>query len=384
MKDQSKVRRRWMSFSLRTLLLAVMLASILFGWLASKVRQARRQRVAVAAIEKIGGVVKYDYEIKPDGGAIYNATLPGPPWLREWMGRDFVANVASVKISQWKIPAKISIGFESMWHFVGIDNGQALTDVRMANFREFPELKVLELQGVQFRGHAEGHLQGLAKLEQLSLQDSGITDAQLANLRGMRQLKELNLQRTRISDAGLLHLHSLTRLETLKLDHTRVRGEGLTHLASLERLQNLSLSGCPISDSGLAYLPAMQNLKKLDLDGVQITNTGLVHLRNASGLKDLNLWGNHISDAGLPSLYELTNLVNLEVHQTAITDDGCDKLRKVLPKLQTASTGNSRWPRAPYFPRSWVVAYERTVGQSINTISLWGRTLVEVPWLAMR
>src|SRR5438132_567105 len=49
-------KRRWAQFSLGTMFIVV---SLLCVWLALLVNQAHRQRAAVAAIEKLGGIVGY-------------------------------------------------------------------------------------------------------------------------------------------------------------------------------------------------------------------------------------------------------------------------------------------------------------------------------------
>jgi hypothetical protein len=50
-------RRRWFQFSLRTLMVFVVVTSVPLGWLGIKVKEARKQRESVRAIEKLGGTV---------------------------------------------------------------------------------------------------------------------------------------------------------------------------------------------------------------------------------------------------------------------------------------------------------------------------------------
>ena len=54
--------RRFLQFSLRTLLVVVLLVSIGMSWLAVKLERARRQKEAVRTIEKAAGWVVYDYQ----------------------------------------------------------------------------------------------------------------------------------------------------------------------------------------------------------------------------------------------------------------------------------------------------------------------------------
>jgi len=81
--------RRRFRFSLRTLLALVVLLGVGLGWV---VQQAERQRKAVEAIRKAGGIVRYDYEMDEGG----NAEPPVPTWLMRLVGDDYFADVAAV------------------------------------------------------------------------------------------------------------------------------------------------------------------------------------------------------------------------------------------------------------------------------------------------
>ena len=56
------VFRRRFQFSLRSLMLLVVVVAIPCSWFATAMKAAREQRTAVEAIEKLGGFVNYDYE----------------------------------------------------------------------------------------------------------------------------------------------------------------------------------------------------------------------------------------------------------------------------------------------------------------------------------
>ena len=63
-------RRRWLQYTLRSLFMVMTLACVGMSWLGIKMRAARRQREAVTAIQKLGGWVRYDYEVDWEGIAI--------------------------------------------------------------------------------------------------------------------------------------------------------------------------------------------------------------------------------------------------------------------------------------------------------------------------
>jgi hypothetical protein len=65
--DLSRPKLRWCQYSLRTLLLGVLLASIGMSWFTPRIQRARKQREAVEAIERLGGEVLYDFMCDDSG-----------------------------------------------------------------------------------------------------------------------------------------------------------------------------------------------------------------------------------------------------------------------------------------------------------------------------
>jgi hypothetical protein len=174
MSDTPKSARRWFQISLRTLLLLVTLVSAAFGWLGFKFRQAKRQRDAVHAIQKLGGCATLTDAI---------GTSPGPVWLRRWMDDDFFANTTMV-----------------LW------SGPQVTDDTIIHLGTMPKLAMLELDKTR------------------------VTDAGLVHLGQLRHLVTLKLSRMPITDAGLVHLRQLTELQELTIDGTQISKQGCQQL----------------------------------------------------------------------------------------------------------------------------------------------------------
>ncbi len=97
-KPAARRRRRWLQFSLRTLLLMAVVVGVAISCLVAKKKAAMRQREAVEAIRKDHGLVSFDYEIDSNGAKIASAEPPGPAWVRNLLGVDFVANVVAVRV----------------------------------------------------------------------------------------------------------------------------------------------------------------------------------------------------------------------------------------------------------------------------------------------
>lgn len=195
MTEQPKPKRRWFRFSLKTLMLVVVLLSLPLGWFAMKMVRAERQRQAVEAIEEAGGVVFYEYHYK--GGALTVGAKPsGPAWLRQLVGEDFF----------WEA---VNVDFFTKGYVARADD-MVLEDVK-----------------------------GLTGLKGLVLSCAPVTDAGLEQLKGLTALESLSLGRTQVTDSGLENLKEMTNLESLDLTDTQVTAEGI------ERLQK-ALPNCQI------------------------------------------------------------------------------------------------------------------------------------------
>jgi len=140
-----KSKRRWFQYSLRTLLVLVLVVSLPCSWLAVKIRQKEKERQAVEEIENLGGIVFYDYQ--------YQGTeAPGPAWMRKLLGDDFFSDVVSVDLVDCKVTDD---GFQ---HLEGSTN-----------------LWSLHLSGTQLTDEGLQHLTGLTNLQYLLLADTQTT-----------------------------------------------------------------------------------------------------------------------------------------------------------------------------------------------------------------
>jgi hypothetical protein len=101
--DLPKRKRRWFQFSLRTLLIATLIVAIPCAWLGRKIAQKQREREAVEAIVKAGGIVCYDYQ-KPSfiTGRTFKPTEEpyGPAFVRSLFGDNFFSEVYAVPLQR--------------------------------------------------------------------------------------------------------------------------------------------------------------------------------------------------------------------------------------------------------------------------------------------
>ena len=135
-----KPKLRWYQYSLRSLLLLMLVVSIVMSgisWLTTTMRRARRQREAAVAVEWLGGTVVYDFQLDESGKEIQGAEPPDPIGLRRYLGDDFFVNVVRVNLNSTKV-----------------------TDAELEQLKGLTQLKVLELGGTKVTD------EGVKKLQQ--------------------------------------------------------------------------------------------------------------------------------------------------------------------------------------------------------------------------
>ena len=180
--SDSKPRRRWLRFSLKSI---GVIATILCIWLGLVSSQAQRQQRAVTRFLALGGKVTFDYQLNSDRNRWGLNGQIVPAFVRELIGEDYFRTVAIVDLS---------------------NASDAVND----------DLKLL---------------QGLPSVQEVSLNGvNRITDDGLVYLAGLNGLKDLSLKRANIEGSGLRHLRSLHNLEQLSLDNVSLIDEDLDHL----------------------------------------------------------------------------------------------------------------------------------------------------------
>ena len=283
-------KRRWFQYSLRTLLLLVLLACIGTSYTAVRIDRAKQEREASEAIERVGGLVQYDYQ--PAQGPFQVQPPPGPAWARKLLGENFFAHVVGVNLEPF---ARASL----------------VTDRDMEPLEKLRQLRSLDLAGCR-----------------------RVTGAGLAHIEGLRGLEDLSLTNTAIADAGLVHLHRLSRLRRLNLCGTAVTDAGLEYLQGLAQLEELCLMGTRTTDAGLEYLQGQTHLTTLILSYTGVTDVGLCHLKSLPQLRDLWLDGTGVTDAGVDYLQGLTRLRTVWVRGTHVSDGCVERFKERRPECQ--------------------------------------------------
>jgi internalin A len=327
-------RRLAFRISVRTLIVLVLVMGGGLGWIGHR---ARVQRQAVAAIEKAGGSVGYDFEWfdrNTDPSTLLSDPWPfsdpWPKWLVDAVGTDYLSNVVTVSFpykegGQPTDDLMVKVGRLSHlkgFYFSSKKNG-AVTDAGVAHLSELGRLRELSLSGNVIKGPGLVCLEGMTDLRVLDLSWNPLHDADMAHLSRLSRLEVLNLRGLAVTDAGLGHLKRLN-LRDLDMNRCPITTAGLAHLRGMNRLEFLWVMNTQVDS--LKPLRSLRNLTNLGLAITPITNEGLAPVANFARLKSLHLDGTSIGDAGLVHLRGLTNLTELYLAETKITDAGLANL----------------------------------------------------------
>jgi len=301
-----KPRRRWVQFGLRTLLVAIFLACLLFAWMAYLSRSGRQQRAAARALQQRGASVQYDRRVDNDS-SLPTSVPDGPIGAFADM---FASNVDDV-----------------------FAEDKPLTDADLVNLRGLKHLDRLVLSGTKITDAGLEHLRHVAQLPNLCLSRTAITDAGLVHLKAVPRLEVLLLDGTQITDAGLVHVGTLRHLRVLDLSNTAVGDTGLAHLQSLKQLDFLQLNDTRVTDAGLADLQSLERLENLDLNDTSVTGEGFASPNGLQRLLRLYLDNTQLNDAGMTNLCKFPSLVVLTMQNTPASDSAVEALRKTRPDL---------------------------------------------------
>ena len=195
-----KRKRRWFQFSLRTLMIGVVIVAIACGWIGRKIERKHQERDAVEELRKKGATVFYDFN------RVSKGSPPGPDWVRKLLGENYFSEV------EWVI-----------------EPGN-LADDDLKIVSRLTQLKSLRLYSAKITDAGLVNLSHLTELQELYLVQAAITNSGLENLKGLTQLRSLWLYGTNVSDAGLVNLRGLSQLKYLSLVFTKVSDNGIEEL----------------------------------------------------------------------------------------------------------------------------------------------------------
>src|SRR5262245_13824921 len=130
-------RRRWFQFSLRGLLVTMLICAGVFGWVGYQVKRGVERRRAVEAILQAGGSVEY---------AEYSSPLGHSRWLRSQLGEAVLLDVHSVHLTATRFGDRDMVHLHPLTQLQGLWlDGTQVTDAGLIHLQSQPRLNFLSL-----------------------------------------------------------------------------------------------------------------------------------------------------------------------------------------------------------------------------------------------
>ena len=175
---------RWRQFSLRTLLIGMLVACCFLGWVAYKRSQAAEQQAAFRLI------------LDKKGACNFGPESSRPAWLRWILGDDVAAEGGCLEFS-----------------------GSGATDADVARLCSLQTLQRFSLGSNPITDQGVRHLETLPRLKYLSLDETKISDAALQSLQRCKSLEFVSLYKTQTTPAAVQALRAaLPNLNVLDTD----------------------------------------------------------------------------------------------------------------------------------------------------------------------
>ncbi len=356
-----KPRRRWLSFSLRSMLVLLFILCAALAWVGKDLARYRREKTVVDQILACGGRVSYEHQMRQllEHGPDYEQHPEGNPVFRFVFGDHLYSKVSGVVLPSKHANELIP----ELYKLPGIE------ELRLRNFRitseamdglvKMPHLEVLYLEGVEYSLDEFRQLAKSESLRTLSLLGTSVSDEILKQCRHFDRLERIYLHKPKVTNEGIAALGDVTNLRELELNWlpTSISDQGLEPLGQLPNLEKLVIGNAPFGDptlkaisqlpkmkwlilargdnpdkitvDGVRHLTSLKQLERLALRDCHIDDQSVVPIETLAKLEYLDLGGNRITDEGLRSLHDLDQLKRLYLLDNPITDEGIKSLQKL-------------------------------------------------------
>jgi len=199
-----KPKRRWYQFSMRTLLVVMLLLVVSVGSIGVRLNRAQKNRERIATEQ--AAILE---------AATKNKNLDGRVFFETSLDRHWLDELFDDPADDW---------------YCGFSGNITFGDAQVRYLKELPRLQNVYLYKTKVTNAGLQELKGLTEVWRLVLPKTGVTDAGLEHLKGLPSLRRLYLVDANITDAGLEHLQELANLEILRFGYTNVSDEGIARL----------------------------------------------------------------------------------------------------------------------------------------------------------
>ncbi len=311
-------RFRLFRFSLKTLLIFMLLSGIYFGVVIPKQQRGKRESDAIKAIRGLAyhGQFLYDYQLDESGNPRRNPNPenPTPVWIQKVLGEYTFSTVKYISL-------EATSAFP--WS-TSLNSSNGLT----TQLETFRNVEVLNTKNC-FSGVQDLQcLSKMKKLRKLSVSSSNTLQT-FAGIENCKRLHSLTLDN--VSAESFEPLGDLSELSDLTILHCR-EVKSLAGIANHKNLKNLEMRIVP-SVTSLDFLAGLENLESLSVcHALALESFDLGLIRHNKGLTDLRVSAfNNL--ANLQSIGELSQLKSLHLEYS-----NCEFSFSDIPPGKTALT----------------------------------------------
>ncbi|MDZ4821603.1 MAG: hypothetical protein SGJ20_21795 [Planctomycetota bacterium] len=335
----SAPRRRWLRYSLRSLLVLTALVAVCIGLLIPCYERARAQReiIAISSYQW----AKYEEEFDPDSDS-----SPVPSWLAGMIDHHYFYSIVDIGVTSASDENLARLKNLPQLEHVGLGVWSSITTEGFSTLASLPNLRSVAI--VEYRDAAivktdDEYLQGLGRVRQLKdlfvgapVNDKAAFEiAQLQNLTKLYLLETAEL--TAVGFEALTKLANLKDLEVMLND--QVNGRELNKFANLEQLR---VCGRLRTESAKPLqLTLSSRLQVLEISCMDsLTDADLAKIAELGRLTKLVLeYCPPITDAGIANLANLKTLTHLKVkYCNKVTPAAVKSLRAAMPKVTVEFT----------------------------------------------
>lgn len=323
-----QANRPKMRFGLRTLLIVMTAACVMFALLGSEISDARRAKATYAqfSIPHI--------QFAPRQGSDYSlANLPGLRAIAAWMGGPFLTQrVTSMHVATAVDDDDLAVIAANLpCELLHLYQPQ-LTDAGMDEFARMPRLKELWIPGVTVSPQGLAKLSNAAELRTLVIKGPQVDDRYVSMIDQLRSVRTLQLVQTSLTPDGLKHVARMPGLRHLFISGSRLTPEHIDAICDMAKLEELETFSPGWTDADLEQLVNLQALRQLTISASSITCDGLASLAELPGLEELVLNNMvQLDDACIDQLARIKTLKKVTFKGARVTGQGQRRLEAALP-----------------------------------------------------
>jgi hypothetical protein len=338
MSEQSEppsrpIGRRPLTFSLRTLLIVMVVASLALAFIAHPLYQWRQQELLIKEIHKRSPsrTIEYGNGSKKSAWVeVLTISQASDVWLLREHKLPMFSGLTYLHLCESKTVNRDLANLAGCNRLRDLHlSGQQFTDEAIEHLRSLPRLQAISMDRCSLTRHGFKEISAMGNIKYINLFEMPVTDAEVAALSTIPNLRALSFYKAHTTDATVRLLAKQDKLIRLKFRHCPIEGDFGLSPGDWPLMRQFDASSTPFNDRGLAQLVHCQNIEWLHLENTEITDEAIPLILQLPNLQFLEISGKKISLKGLRHLAGHPRLWSLKVG-SELTDEDAVSLAKAM------------------------------------------------------